>query len=73
MLGAGAAELRLYPPSDGPLTGSLTLSAEPVTPIGEGLGTPVSVAPANRRYSPSALPTRRQSASGCGRIPTARR
>nr|WP_294544416.1 lysozyme inhibitor LprI family protein [uncultured Rhodopila sp.] len=45
MLAAGAAELRLYPPSDGPLTGSLMLSAEPVTPIGEGLGAPVSVAP----------------------------
>jgi hypothetical protein len=45
MLAAGAAELRLYPPSDGPLSGSLLLSAEPVTPIGEGLGAPVSVAP----------------------------
>jgi hypothetical protein len=45
MLSAGAAELRLYSPADGPLTGSLTLSAEPVTPIAEGLGAPVTVAP----------------------------
>jgi uncharacterized protein len=45
MLAAGAAELRLYSPTDGPLTGSLALSADPVTPIAEGLGAPVSVSP----------------------------
>jgi hypothetical protein len=45
MLAAGAAELRLYSPTDGPLTGSMTLSTDPVTPIAEGLGAPVSVAP----------------------------
>jgi uncharacterized protein len=45
MLAAGAAELRLYAPADGPLTGSLTLSTDPITPIAEGLGAPVSVAP----------------------------
>jgi uncharacterized protein len=45
MLAAGAAELRLYSPTDGPLTGSLTLSTDPITPIAEGLGAPVSVAP----------------------------
>ncbi len=45
MLASGTAELRLYSPTDGPLTGSLTLSTDPVTPITEGLGAPVSVAP----------------------------
>jgi hypothetical protein len=45
MLAAGPAELRLYPPADGPLTGSLAVSAEPVIPAGEGLGASVSVAP----------------------------
>ena len=45
MLASGTAELRLYSPTDGPLTGSLTLSADPVSPIAEGLGAPVSVAP----------------------------
>ncbi len=42
---AGPAELRLYPPQDGPLSGSLALSAEPVVPIAEGLGEPVEVGP----------------------------
>ncbi len=42
---AGATELRLYSPDDGPLSGTLELSAEPVTPVGEGLGAPVTVAP----------------------------
>jgi hypothetical protein len=45
MLASGAAELRLYSPTDGPLTGSLTLFTDPITPITEGLGTPVGVAP----------------------------
>jgi hypothetical protein len=45
MLAAGPAEVRLYSPADGPLTGSLTLSADPVIPVAEGLGKPVSVAP----------------------------
>jgi hypothetical protein len=47
MLASGTAELRLYSPTDGPLTGSLTLSTDPVTPITEGLGAPVTVAPGN--------------------------
>ncbi len=42
---AGPAELRLYSPQDGPLSGSLALSAEPVIPIAEGLGQPVEVGP----------------------------
>jgi uncharacterized protein len=45
MLAAGPAELRLYSPADGPLTGTLALSADPITPIVEGLGAPVAVAP----------------------------
>jgi hypothetical protein len=45
MLAAGTAELRLYSPTDGPLTGSLSLSTDPITPIAEGLGAPVSIAP----------------------------
>jgi hypothetical protein len=45
MVAAGPAELRLYSPTDGPLTGSLALAADPVTPATEGIGAPVSVAP----------------------------
>ncbi len=45
MVAAGPAELRLYSPQDGPLSGSLDLTAEPVTSIAEGLGPPVAVAP----------------------------
>jgi uncharacterized protein YecT (DUF1311 family) len=45
MLAAGPAELRFYSPNDGPLTGSVAVSAEPVIPIAEGLGAAVSVAP----------------------------
>jgi hypothetical protein len=45
MLAAGPAELRLYSPTDGLLTGILALAADPVTPVAEGLGAPVSVAP----------------------------
>ncbi len=44
-LAAGPAELRLYSPHDGPLAGTLELSAQPVTPITEGLGPTVTVAP----------------------------
>ena len=44
-LAAGPAELRLYSPHDGPLSGTLELSAQPVTPISEGLGPTVTVAP----------------------------
>jgi hypothetical protein len=44
-LTAGAAQLRLISPHDGPLGGSLDLSATPVIPTGEGLGDAVAVAP----------------------------
>jgi hypothetical protein len=44
-LGAGAAELRLYSPHEGPLAGSLELTATPVVPIAEGLGEAKAVAP----------------------------
>jgi hypothetical protein len=42
---AGEASLRLYSPHDGPLAGSLTLTATPVTPMAEGLGDPLALAP----------------------------
>jgi uncharacterized protein len=45
MLPAGASELRIYSPHDGPLSGSLDLTAEPIIPAREGLGEAVSVAP----------------------------
>ncbi len=45
VIAAGANELRIYAPQDGPLSGSLDLSAEPIIPIQEGLGQTVSVAP----------------------------
>jgi hypothetical protein len=44
VIAAGPAELRLYAPQDGPLSGSLDLAAEPIIPIGEGLGEKASVA-----------------------------
>jgi hypothetical protein len=44
-VGAGTAELRLYSPHEGPLAGSLELTATPVVPIGEGLGEAKAVAP----------------------------
>ena len=44
---AGQAMLRLYSPHDGPLAGSLTLTATPVTPIAEGLGEEHTLAPGN--------------------------
>jgi uncharacterized protein len=37
-LAAGSAALRLYSPYDGPLGGSLELTATPIEPVGEGLG-----------------------------------
>jgi uncharacterized protein len=44
-LATGNAELRLYTPYDGPLSGSLELSATPIASIGEGLGEPRVLAP----------------------------
>jgi hypothetical protein len=45
VVAAGAAELRIYAPQDGPLTGSMDLAAEPILPIQEGLGQAVNVSP----------------------------
>lgn len=45
MVAAGQAELRLYPPQDGALTGTLDVRAEPILPISEGLGAAVAVPP----------------------------
>jgi len=45
MVAAGAAEVQIYAPQDGPLSGSLDLAAEPIIPVAEGLGQPVSIAP----------------------------
>jgi hypothetical protein len=42
---AGEAELSLYSPSDGSLSGALELTASPVTPINEGVGEPLALAP----------------------------
>ena len=42
---AAAAVLRVDSPHDGPLSGTLELTADPVTPIAEGLGAPVALAP----------------------------
>lgn len=39
-----ATLLRLFSPQDGPLSGSIELSATPVTPLTEGVGAPVTVA-----------------------------
>jgi hypothetical protein len=44
-LAAGPAEIRLYSPHDGPLSGTLALTSTPVTPTPEGQGEPVAVAP----------------------------
>ncbi len=44
-LAAGDAELRLYSPQDGPLSGELELTATPVIEIGEGVGDPQALAP----------------------------
>ena len=42
---AGATVLRLDSPHDGPLSGTLEVSADPVTPISEGLGAAVALPP----------------------------
>jgi hypothetical protein len=42
---AGSTELRLYSPHDGPLGGSLELTATPIEPMGEGLGEARVLAP----------------------------
>ena len=42
---AGGGTLRVFPAADGPLTGTLDLRAEPVTPMAEGLGASTSVPP----------------------------
>ena len=44
-LAAGAPELRLISPHDGPLSGSLDISVTPVIPAGEGVGDAVAVSP----------------------------
>jgi uncharacterized protein len=40
----GKAELRVYSPHDGPLSGALELSSTPIAPVGEGVGEPVALA-----------------------------
>ncbi len=42
---AGEAVLRLYSTHEGPLSGTLDLSATPVVPLSEGVGTPTVLAP----------------------------
>lgn len=42
---AGNALLRVDSPHDGPLGGTLELSADPVQPVAEGLGAPMAVGP----------------------------
>lgn len=42
---AEEAELSLYSPSDGSLGGALELTASPVTPINDGVGEPLALAP----------------------------
>lgn len=44
-LPAGTTTLRLLSPQDGPLTGTLELSGNPVTQVAEGLGAPVVIPP----------------------------
>lgn len=44
-LPAGPVTLRILSPHDGPLAGTLALSAEPIRPVAEGLGEAVAVAP----------------------------
>ncbi len=45
LVGRGDATLRLYAPYDGPLAGSVELTASPVLPAKEGVGEPVALAP----------------------------
>jgi uncharacterized protein len=40
----GRAELRIYSPHDGPLSGALELSSAPIAPVTEGVGEPVALA-----------------------------
>ena len=42
---AGPVTVTLYPADDGPLGGTAAIWAEPLTPLGEGLGDSVAVAP----------------------------
>jgi hypothetical protein len=42
---AGPASLRVISPHDGPLSGTLEITADPITPAHDGVGTPVAVAP----------------------------
>ncbi len=42
---AGDAELRVFSPHDGSLTGTLDVSAEPITPVGDGIGEAQVLAP----------------------------
>jgi uncharacterized protein len=44
LLAPGEATLRMYSPHDGPLAGSLELTASPVVPAKEGVGEPVALA-----------------------------
>ncbi|MGE3536122.1 MAG: lysozyme inhibitor LprI family protein [Candidatus Tectimicrobiota bacterium] len=44
-LAAGPAEVHLYTPSDGPLSGSLELTTSPIESLAEGLGEPRLLAP----------------------------
>jgi uncharacterized protein YecT (DUF1311 family) len=41
----GVSELRAYAPQDGALSGSMELTASPVSPVSEGVGEAVAVAP----------------------------
>ncbi|MDB5510538.1 MAG: hypothetical protein JWR08_21 [Enterovirga sp.] len=45
LLAPGEASLKLYSPHDGPLAGSLQLTASPVVEAREGIGDPVALAP----------------------------
>jgi uncharacterized protein len=44
-LAAGEAQLAIYSPHDGPLSGALDMTASPVTPAKDGLGDPVALSP----------------------------
>jgi uncharacterized protein len=45
VMAGGASELMLYSPHDGPLSGTLQLTADPLIPAGEGIGDEVALAP----------------------------
>ena len=42
---AGPVSLQLFSADDGPLAGTVSVWAEPLVPLGEGLGEPVAIAP----------------------------